>query len=126
MATVDLGAVRNFRSEFIARSLQARPRRMLGEYTPATHPSASISGHASAHIQASSAPSIPTIEIDFSLTSANCGANSPSVPRAPRVHGPMEEIALGPSGWLWDYLRRVQARDSSSVWSSARYWRVIT
>ena len=81
----------------------------LGEYTPATRPSASISGHASAHIQASSAPSIPTIEIDFSLTSANCGANSP---RAPRVHGPMEEIALGPSGWLWDYLRRVQARDS--------------
>jgi len=33
---------------------------------------------------------------------------SPSV--APRIHDPMEEIALGPSGWLWDYLRRCGMR----------------
>jgi len=24
----------------------------------------------------------------------------------PKIHDPMEEIAYGPSGWLWDYLRR--------------------
>jgi len=32
------------------------------------------------------------------------------VPRPPKIHDPMEEIAFGPSGWLWDYLRRCGAR----------------
>ena len=76
VATVSFGDVRSFRANFNARSQQA-----------------------------SSAARIPRIDVDFAL--ADCGfADAPSPPRAPRIHTPMEEIALGPSGWLWDYIRR--------------------
>ena len=81
VATVDLADVRSRRANFIARSYQA-----------------------------SSAPLIPRIDIDFRLAAANPLALSPSVPRPPHIHDPMEEIAYGPSGWLWDYLRRCAAR----------------
>ncbi|KAF2749564.1 NAD+ synthetase [Sporormia fimetaria CBS 119925] len=33
----------------------------------------------------------------------------PSEKKAPRIHFPEEEIALGPACWLWDYLRRSKA-----------------
>jgi NAD+ synthase (glutamine-hydrolysing) len=33
-----------------------------------------------------------------------------STPIEPFIHDPMEEIAFGPSAWLWDYLRRSKQR----------------
>lgn len=36
-------------------------------------------------------------------------AVTPSAHRAPHIHKPEEEIALGPACWLWDYLRRSKA-----------------
>uniref|UniRef100_A0A7S4T6Z9 Glutamine-dependent NAD(+) synthetase n=1 Tax=Alexandrium monilatum TaxID=311494 RepID=A0A7S4T6Z9_9DINO len=77
VATVNLSDVRSFRSNFIARSFQA-----------------------------SSAPTVHRIEVPFRLTDADPLSLTPSQPRAPKLHDPMEEIAYGPSAWLWDYLRR--------------------
>lgn len=76
-ATVDLGDVRSKRANFIARSFQA-----------------------------SSSPKIPRVEVDFRLCAPHPLSLATSVPFPPKLHDPMEEIALGPSGWLWDYLRR--------------------
>lgn len=77
VATVNLSDVRSFRSNFIARSFQA-----------------------------SSAPTIHRIEIDFKLAAPNPLVLTPSPARTPFISDPMEEIAYGPSAWLWDYLRR--------------------
>jgi len=76
-ATVNLSDVRSQRSTFIARSFQA-----------------------------SSSPTIPRVSIDFALGDPNPMLLCPSAPIPPRIHDPMEEIAYGPSAWLWDYLRR--------------------
>eukprot|EP00927_Polykrikos_kofoidii_P068639 TRINITY_DN6398_c0_g1_i3.p1 TRINITY_DN6398_c0_g1~~TRINITY_DN6398_c0_g1_i3.p1 ORF type:complete len:846 (+),score=115.36 TRINITY_DN6398_c0_g1_i3:83-2539(+) len=76
-ATVDLSDVRSSRSNFIARSYQA-----------------------------SSTPSVPRVGVNFNLTSSDSLSLTPSAVREPRIHDPMEEIAFGPSAWLWDYLRR--------------------
>jgi NAD+ synthase (glutamine-hydrolysing) len=82
IATVDLADVRSKRANFIARSFQA-----------------------------SSVPRVPRIDAaPFRLADPNPLALAPSVPRAPRIHEAMEEIAYGPSGWLWDYVRRCGAR----------------
>jgi len=54
--------------------------------------------------QASSAPRIPRIEVDCELKSWKRALPSPVIEA--RLHDPMEEIAYGPSAWLWDYLRR--------------------
>jgi len=56
--------------------------------------------------QASSTPSVHRIEVDFKLCEPNCWSASQTLPRKLSMHSPMEEIAYGPSGWLWDYLRR--------------------
>lgn len=58
-----------------------------------------------------SGPSYERIEADHSLS---LGVDfdpevSLSEARAPRIHKPEEEIALGPACWLWDYLRRSKA-----------------
>jgi NAD+ synthase (glutamine-hydrolysing) len=79
-ATVCLSDVRSVRANFISRSYQA-----------------------------ASSPTIPKIPAEICLCTegdAQQLAMVPSVPRNPAVHTPMEEICLGPSGWLWDYLRR--------------------
>jgi NAD+ synthase (glutamine-hydrolysing) len=76
-ATVNLNDTRSMRSNFIARSYQA-----------------------------SSTPTIPRVEIDFSLGHTEPLAATESKPITPFIHDPMEEIAYGPSAWLWDYLRR--------------------
>lgn len=76
-ATVDLTDVRAFRANFIARSFQA-----------------------------SSAPKIPRVDVDFSLCCPDSLTVMPSAAKTPFIHPPMEEIAFGPSAWLWDYLRR--------------------
>lgn len=76
-ATVNLSDVRSMRSTFIARSFQA-----------------------------GSTPSITRLEIQFRVCEANPLSLRVSPAFAPRLHDPMEEIAYGPSGWLWDYLRR--------------------
>uniref|UniRef100_A0A7S0ZSM8 Glutamine-dependent NAD(+) synthetase n=1 Tax=Noctiluca scintillans TaxID=2966 RepID=A0A7S0ZSM8_NOCSC len=76
-ATVNLSDVRSFRSNFIARSFQA-----------------------------SSTGTIPRIDIDFHLCNRTMRAPAPSPTFQAKLHHPMEEIAYGPSGWLWDYLRR--------------------
>lgn len=77
VATVNLSDVRSARSNFIARSYQA-----------------------------SSAPTVHRVEVDFKLTLSNPLAFKPSPAMTPKIHDPMEEIAYGPSAWLWDYLRR--------------------
>ena len=82
VATCDLADVRSKRANFIARSFQA-----------------------------SSAPKINRIDCTgFKLADPNPLKCVPSVPMPPKIHHPMEEIALGPSGWLWDYLRRTGMR----------------
>lgn len=60
----------------------------------------------SRNYQATCAPVVPRLEVDFHVTLANPLSDMPSQPITPRIHDPMEEIAFGPSGWLWDYLRR--------------------
>ena len=78
VATVDLADVRSKRANFIARSFQA-----------------------------SSSPKIPRVEATgFRLCVPQPLALAPTTAFSPKLHDPMEEIALGPSGWLWDYLRR--------------------
>jgi NAD+ synthase (glutamine-hydrolysing) len=80
VATVSLADVRSARSNFIARSFQS-----------------------------SSSTTIPRVRVDFCVCAQGLPAQlalAPSAPFAPRVHSDMEEIALGPSNWLWDYLRR--------------------
>lgn len=76
-SVVNLAEVRSARSNFIARAYQA-----------------------------SSAPSVKRIDIDFCLCSSDPMSLRQTAPMQPRIHDPMEEIAYGPSGWLWDYLRR--------------------
>ncbi len=51
----------------------------------------------------------PRVEVDFTLKNPMAHKNEPlkkSPVIQPFVHTPMEEIAYGPSTWLWDYLRR--------------------
>ncbi|XP_042413861.1 glutamine-dependent NAD(+) synthetase-like [Zingiber officinale] len=75
--------------------------------------------------QASHQEEVPSIKAQYRLChSFNLGF-VPSMPIEVRYHCPEEEIALGPSCWLWDYLRRSGASgfllplsggaDSSSV-----------
>jgi len=80
-AVANLSDVRAFRSNFLARSFQA-----------------------------SSSPSIPRVEVPCSIVHPNALGLIPSPTREPFLHHPMEEIAFGPSTWLWDYLRRAGAR----------------
>eukprot|EP01129_Flabellula_baltica_P006196 TRINITY_DN2295_c0_g1_i2.p1 TRINITY_DN2295_c0_g1~~TRINITY_DN2295_c0_g1_i2.p1 ORF type:complete len:666 (+),score=141.16 TRINITY_DN2295_c0_g1_i2:357-2354(+) len=54
--------------------------------------------------QASHQGNVPTIYCPFSL--GRITSNKPSTPIEEYLHDPMEEIAFGPSCWLWDYLRR--------------------
>jgi len=80
-AVVDLNDVRSKRSNFIARSFQA-----------------------------ASAPSIARIDISFRICDPHPLSLAPSPPIPAHEHDPMEEIAFGPSNWLWDYLRRTGMR----------------
>mmetsp|Transcript_70689 Transcript_70689/g.229694 ORF Transcript_70689/g.229694 Transcript_70689/m.229694 type:complete len:742 (-) Transcript_70689:60-2285(-) len=77
VAVVNLSDVRSMRSSFISRSYQA-----------------------------SSTPTIHREHINFRLGAKDPMSLAPSPAFKPRIHDPMEEIAYGPSGWLWDYLRR--------------------
>eukprot|EP00439_Symbiodinium_sp_Y106_P084667 s82_g26.t1 len=77
VATVNLNDVRSMRSNFIARSYQA-----------------------------SSTPTVHRVEVDFSLCHPDPLSISESQPIEPKIVNLMEEIAYGPSAWLWDYLRR--------------------
>jgi len=54
--------------------------------------------------QAASSPKIPRVACRHFRVCTDAGP--PSCIIQPRLHHPMEEIAFGPSGWLWDYLRR--------------------
>ncbi|CAL8465594.1 g5130 [Coccomyxa elongata] len=56
--------------------------------------------------QASSAPRVPTIAVDFNLCCSEEAGIVPNGSIEPTYHVPEEEIALGPACWLWDYLRR--------------------
>jgi len=72
--------------------------------------------------QAQNAPKVHRVRVKFSLGPSR---DVESVIKQPFIHTPMEEISLGPSAWLWDYLRRSGMRgyflplsggaDSSSV-----------
>jgi len=75
-ATVNLSDTRSQRRNFIARAYQA-----------------------------SSSPTVHRIHVDFTLSNVDLEeAESKAI--EPFIHDPMEEIAYGPSAWLWDYLRR--------------------
>eukprot|EP01063_Lacrimia_lanifica_P034658 TRINITY_DN6442_c0_g1_i1.p1 TRINITY_DN6442_c0_g1~~TRINITY_DN6442_c0_g1_i1.p1 ORF type:complete len:815 (+),score=314.39 TRINITY_DN6442_c0_g1_i1:72-2447(+) len=80
-AVVNLSDVRSYRMAFKSRSVQA----------------------------AQSTKRYPRVEVDFALSPSDKNERVrlvPSVPREAFIHDPMEEIAYGPSSWLWDYLRR--------------------
>ena len=76
-ATIDLADTRAFRANFISRSFQADTVLIVNR-----------------------------VKADFSLAHPHPLHIVPTAARAPFLHTPMEEIAFGPSGWLWDYLRR--------------------
>ncbi|MDE0298822.1 MAG: NAD(+) synthase [Candidatus Poribacteria bacterium] len=94
-ATVNLEDVRSYRGAMVSRS-----------------------------VQASQSQPIPRVDVNFDLTAEQYNL-APSAPLKVRYHCPQEEIAYGPSCWLWDYLRRSGSRgyflplsggsDSSSV-----------
>jgi len=48
---------------------------------------------------------VPAVSVDFVLGSERHILPTPCMKEI-RIHDPMEEIALGPACWLWDYLRR--------------------
>ena len=54
-------------------------------------------------MQAAQSHAYHRINTTFSLLSSSSG---PAVPKSPKLNTPVEEIALGPACWLWDYLRR--------------------
>lgn len=55
--------------------------------------------------QSASNIEVPTVSVDFTLSTAE--HLLPTLPLTQiRIHHPMEEIALGPACWMWDYLRR--------------------
>jgi NAD+ synthase (glutamine-hydrolysing) len=58
----------------------------------------------SRQVQASAAPAVPRIVVDFDLTHAP--EIAPAQPIEVCYHTPEEEVAYGPACWLWDYLRR--------------------
>lgn len=77
-ATVDLEAVRSYRGAIGSRQ-----------------------------VQASQAPPVPRVVVDFELTDEPLSVSrEPSSVIEVRYHTPEEEIAFGPACWLWDYLRR--------------------
>ncbi|KZV40925.1 glutamine-dependent NAD(+) synthetase [Dorcoceras hygrometricum] len=75
--------------------------------------------------QASCKSKVSSVAVPVSLCQSFKLQISPSSPRKIQYHSPEEEIAFGPSCWLWDYLRRSGASgfllplsggaDSSSV-----------
>jgi NAD+ synthase (glutamine-hydrolysing) len=79
VATVDVDAVRSYRSAIASRGDQVR-----------------------------SAKRIPRLRVSFDMGHAPSALHSatPPLPGGVRYHAPEEEIALGPACWLWDYLRR--------------------
>ncbi|KAK9815368.1 hypothetical protein WJX72_002356 [[Myrmecia] bisecta] len=56
--------------------------------------------------QASRAPSVHNVDVDFSLCHGSTSVVLPSTPIELVYHSPEQEIAYGPACWLWDYLRR--------------------
>ena len=50
---------------------------------------------------------LPTIDLgEFSVQATDPRLRLTIPMQAPKIHSPEEECALGPSCWLWDYLRR--------------------
>ena len=78
-ATVDLDAVRSYRSAIASRGIQASRADAVPEvFVPVT------------------LSALPEVQSDI----------CPTPPCVVRYHSPLEEIAYGPAIWLWDYLRR--------------------
>ncbi|CAL5075944.1 unnamed protein product [Urochloa decumbens] len=75
--------------------------------------------------QASHRTNVPFVKVPYKLCQSFRNGMVPTSPVQVMYHCPEEEIAFGPSCWLWDYLRRSQAAgfllplsggaDSSSV-----------
>ncbi|KAK3124944.1 hypothetical protein QOZ80_7BG0597310 [Eleusine coracana subsp. coracana] len=75
--------------------------------------------------QASHRTNVPFVKVPYKLCQSFRSGMVPTSPVEIMYHCPEEEIAFGPSCWLWDYLRRSQASgfllplsggaDSSSV-----------
>ncbi|XXQ37110.1 Glutamine-dependent NAD(+) synthetase [Plasmodiophora brassicae] len=59
--------------------------------------------------QSASSKRLPWIDVNFSMRMAPPAAEFPTTPRPLSFHTVEEEIALGCSCWLWDYLRRSNA-----------------
>ncbi|MCJ1256915.1 glutamine-dependent NAD(+) synthetase [Lignoscripta atroalba] len=60
-------------------------------------------------LQAARAAPYKRFEVDFWLSATTTAATIPTEEIQIHFHNPMEEIALGPACWLWDYLRRSRA-----------------
>eukprot|EP00286_Rhodomonas_abbreviata_P014378 CAMPEP_0181324100 /NCGR_PEP_ID=MMETSP1101-20121128/20164_1 /TAXON_ID=46948 /ORGANISM="Rhodomonas abbreviata, Strain Caron Lab Isolate" /LENGTH=779 /DNA_ID=CAMNT_0023432223 /DNA_START=72 /DNA_END=2411 /DNA_ORIENTATION=+ len=55
--------------------------------------------------QVATVPEVPSVaKLDFKLCASSIVF--PTEAQKVKVHHPMEELALGPACWLWDYLRR--------------------
>ncbi|MCP5097787.1 MAG: NAD(+) synthase [Chloroflexi bacterium] len=61
---------------------------------------------ASRMVQGAKAESVPRVTANFDLTHAQQTLHAPTQPIDVHFYTPEEEIAYGPSAWLWDYLRR--------------------
>lgn len=60
-------------------------------------------------LQAARTAPYKRFEVDFRLSTTITAETTPTEEIQIRFHDPMEEIALGPACWLWDYLRRSRA-----------------
>lgn len=60
----------------------------------------------SRNLTAAGSPTYTRVPVDFSLSESSCLAmRMSSLPFTWTYHTPEAEIAAGPAGWLWDYLR---------------------
>eukprot|EP00871_Galdieria_phlegrea_P002221 jgi/Galph1/29/GphlegSOOS_G4858.1 len=67
-------------------------------------------GVASRGVQATITKDVCRIQVpELYISQLRNDCRAPNAPIAVRIHHPMEEIALGPACWLWDYLRRSNA-----------------
>lgn len=56
-------------------------------------------------LKAASSEPYPRINVDWSLSQPGQGHIPLTQPIQPVQLSPVEEIAMGPACWLWDYLR---------------------
>tara|TARA_B100000795_G_scaffold179210_1_gene135643 strand:- start:586 stop:1188 length:603 start_codon:yes stop_codon:yes gene_type:complete len=104
-ATVDLEAVRSMRSTFAARSRQAE-RQGPSERIPRIEARDFVMGASVLPPRGKAAGGAARKRSLDEAAPKTSRIPEPTAPIQARIHTPEEEIGLGPSCWLWDYLRR--------------------